>query len=53
MEFFGVTRGAISQWLYGGMPPKRLLQLLMKRPDIFASSQAASNDGTEHSKEAA
>ena len=39
--FYGVTDGAISQWKASGLPPARELELLRRRPEIFAAAQEA------------
>lgn len=33
--FFEVTPGAVSQWLYNGIPKDKLKYLKLARPDLF------------------
>ncbi len=34
-RFFGVTKGAVSQWLTNGIPNDKVTILRLSRPEIF------------------
>ncbi|QKJ67467.1 helix-turn-helix domain-containing protein [Deefgea piscis] len=44
----GVTAGAVSQWITkGSVPPMRVYQLQVLRPEAFASNNYSSNNAPQ------